>query len=128
MLPAAGLGSYEYAESVTSDTRTIQTNHCPNHPYYNTNANQAAPEWGGQAPGQGIDSDPITLPAKPQLKGSSAVADSGALDQTPTTTEGTAEIALGATGGSTGVFFSGAMLYSPYGGTCLPRPLSTECE
>merc|ERR1712086_1051485 len=97
--------SYSYAESVSSTTRTITTNHCPNHPYFNTNPNYAV-----------STSTTITVPAKPQLKGSSAASDTGALDQTPTTGEGSAEAALGAQGGSMGVFFSGAMLYSPYGG------------
>ena len=109
MLPAAGT-SYSYTEAVSSKIRTITTNHCPNHPYYNTNPNYAV-----------STSTTITVPAKPQLKGSSTTSDTGALDQTPTTGEGSAEAALGAQGGSTGVLFSGAMLYSPYGGTCLSR-------
>lgn len=58
----------------------------------------------------------ITIPSNPQLKGSSSAGDSGALDPSPTTGEGTAEASLAAKGGSLGVFFSGAMLYSPYGG------------
>ena len=110
-MPAAGT-SYSYTEAVSSGTRTISTNHCPNHPYFNTNPNYAV-----------STSTTITIPAKPQLKGSSAASDTGALDQTPTTGEDTAEVALGAAGGSIGVFFSGAMLYSPYGGACLSRSL-----
>ena len=109
VVPAAGT-SYSYAESVSSTTRTITTNHCPNHPYFNTNPNYAV-----------STSTTITVPVKPQLKGSSAASDTGAIDQTPTTSEGTAQVALGAAGGSIGVLFSGAMLYSPYGGTCLSR-------
>ena len=33
--------SYAYSESLSFDTRTIVTNHCLNHPFYNLNPNTA---------------------------------------------------------------------------------------
>lgn len=85
---------YVYAESVSGSTRTIITNHCPNHPNYNLNPNYAVKE-----------STTYTLPAKPTYVGSA---------NDPST--GTAHIDLSAKGGVVGVLFNGAMLFSPYGG------------
>ena len=81
---------YKYTESISSDglTRTIVTTYCPNHPFKNLNPNKP------------IKSErTITVPAKPKYAGDSAVTD------------------LSEQGGSVGILFNGAMIYSPYGGT-----------
>lgn len=86
--------SYSYTEAVSGSVRTIVTNHCPNHPYYNLNPNVA------------VDSSTTyTIPASPTYVG--AASDSSL---------SSAFIDLSAKGGAVGVFFNGAMLYSPYGG------------
>lgn len=79
---------YSYTESVSSDglTRTIVTTYCPNHPVKQLNPNYAIKQ-----------TSTITVPAQPQYVG-----------------EGTAD--LTAQGGSVGVLYNGAMLFSPYGG------------
>merc|ERR1712136_79249 len=85
---------FEYSESVSGDVRTISTNHCPNHPTYNLNPNYAVGE-----------PKTYSVPAFPSFVGT-------------TTASGTASapIDLSKNGGILGVFFSGAMLFSPYGG------------
>lgn len=85
---------YSYTESVSGSTRTIVTNHCPNHPNYNTNPNVAVKE-----------STTYTLPASPTFSG---LATSSSIQS--------AHIDLSAKGGAVGVLFNAAMLFSPYGG------------
>jgi len=89
--------SYSYTESVSGSQRTITTNHCPNHPFFNNNPNTAVSQ-----------TKTILIPAKPQLKGTANTAD-------PLASAATYTKSLKAQGGSVGVFFSGAMLYSPFG-------------
>jgi len=55
---------YSYSESVSGKTRTITTNWCPNHPYFNLNPNTAIAK-----------STTITVPAYPRLKGTGATQD-----------------------------------------------------
>merc|ERR1719414_1756593 len=76
-------GDYSYTESVSGSTRTITTNHCPNHPNYNLNPNYAV-------------NSPMTytLPALPTFVGS-------ATDSSTTS----ANIDLSAAGGAMGVLF-----------------------
>merc|ERR1711865_85598 len=100
--------SYTYTESVTTTTRTIVTNHCPNHPFYNNNPNYAV-----------STATTTTVPAKPQLKGT-------VTDPTPTTGEGSAQADLAAQGGSIGVFFDGGMLYSPFPGGAATTSFATS--
>jgi len=85
---------YSYAESVSGSTRTITTNHCPNHPNWNLNPNVAVKE-----------STTYTMPASPTYVGSATDASTSS-----------AEINLASKGGAVGVFFSAAQLFSPYGG------------
>jgi len=93
--------SYSYTESVSSDqkTRTITTNFCPNHPYYNLNPNYAVSA-----------STQFTVPAKPELKGATNAAD-------PLASSADYVKDLTGQGGSAGVLFNGAMLYSPFAGS-----------
>lgn len=85
---------YSYTESVSGSTRTIVTNHCPNHPQKNLNPNYAVSE-----------STTYTLPASPTYVG--AATDSST---------SSANIDLSESGGGNGVLFNGAFLFSPYGG------------
>lgn len=86
---------YSYAETVASDTRTVVTNHCPNHPYYNLNPNYAVNQ-----------AKTYTIPAKPMFKGTATDS-----------TIASAHTDLTQKGGAVGVFFNAAQLYSPYGGS-----------
>jgi len=86
---------YSYSESVSGATRTITTNHCPNHPYYNLNPNTAVKSV-----------QTYTVPASPVFKGT-------ATDKTTSS----ANIDLSQKGGGVGVLFNGAFLFSPYGGS-----------
>ena len=98
--------SYSYTESISSDgkTRTVVTNFCPNHPYFNNNPNTANSQ-----------STTLTMPAKPKLVGT-GVTKSPAVSAT-------ASKSLAAQGGTVGVIFSGGQLYSPYGvALTLPLP------
>jgi len=99
--------TYSYTESVSGNTRTITTNNCPNHPFFNNNPNTAV-----------VGSATIKIPAKPQLKGTGSTAD-------PLALSANYGKSLKAQGGAVGIFFSGAQLYSPFGASsCLPD--STE--
>jgi len=91
--------SYSYTEAIDTSTneRVITTNFCPNHPSFNNNPNYAV-----------SSSTTIKVPAYPKIIGS-------ATTQSPGETA-TASKSLTAQGGYVGVFYSGAMLYSPYGG------------
>ncbi|CAK0801169.1 unnamed protein product [Prorocentrum cordatum] len=85
---------YSYTESVFGSTRTVVTNHCPNHPIYDLNPHTA------------VNADrTYRIPASPTFVGS--VTDSSV---------SSAHIDLSAKGGEVGVFYNAAMLYSPYGG------------
>lgn len=79
---------YLYEETISADgmTRTIKTNNCPNHPYKNINPNYPVKL-----------EQTYTLPAKPMYDTAAAAN-------------------LAAQGGVTGLLFSGAQLFSPYGG------------
>ncbi|CAK0899335.1 unnamed protein product [Prorocentrum cordatum] len=85
---------YSYAESVSGSTRTVVTNHCPNHPFYDLNPNTAVKS-----------STTYEIPAIPTFVG--AATDSS-------TSSG--HIDLSETGAQVGVFFNAAMLFTPYGG------------
>ena len=102
--------SYSYTESVSTDqkTRTITTNWCPNHPNFNNNPNKAV-----------VGSSTLTIPAKPEIVGSVTEANPSA------TNTATASKSLAAQGGRVGIFFSSAMLYSPYGMPCCQMELPT---
>jgi len=92
---------YTWSEAISSDgkTRTITTNLCPNHPTYNSNPNRAVSE-----------SKTWTIPAKPEFIGAESTV-------SPTTGSNTATKDLSQQGGGVGLIFSGAYLYSPYGGS-----------
>ena len=92
--------SYSYTESVSGDTRTIVTNFCPNHPFFNNNPNTAI-----------STSTTLRIPAKPKFKGAGVTAN-------PLAASGTYSKDLMAQGGNVGVFYSGVMLYSPFGASC----------
>ena len=77
---------YEYAEAVSGAQRTITSNHCPNHAYYDINPNYAV-----------AASSTYSLPLHPKYSPS---------QQTD----------LSEQGGGIGVLFDGGILYSPYGG------------
>merc|ERR1719383_1302535 len=86
--------SYEYSESLNNRIRLITVNHCPNHPTFNLNLNYAISV-----------STNYRVPLYPQFLGTAT--DSG--------TE-SASIDLSSQGGPIGVAFSGAKIYSPFGG------------
>ena len=86
--------SYEYTEAINNQVRVITVNHCPNHPTFNLNLNYAISV-----------STTYRIPAYPQFVGTPT--DSGT---------GSASIDLSEQGGGIGVAFSGAKLYSPFGG------------
>ena len=85
---------YEYSESVSGTVRTITTNHCPNHPTYKLNPNYAVGE-----------STTYRVPAYPSFVGTTSAAGTAS-----------ASVDLSEQGGGVGVLFSGAQLFSPYGG------------
>ena len=89
--------SYSYSESVSGDTRTITTNWCPNHPFFNNNPNTAV-----------SGTSTLRIPARPQFKGVATAAD-------PLAAASNYAKNLKAQGGKVGVFYSGSMLYSPFG-------------
>jgi len=85
---------YTYTESVSGTDRTITTNHCPNHPWVSLNPNTPIAEELS-----------YTIPANPQFSGeATAWSQASAIKD------------LSAEGAGVGVFFSGAFLFSPYGG------------
>ena len=79
--------SYSYSESVTTATRSITTNHCPNHPNYDVNPNLAVDE-----------AVTYQVPAAPMYNTN---------QQTD----------LSAKGGATGIARSGGMIYSAFAGS-----------
>mmetsp|Transcript_56453 Transcript_56453/g.123397 ORF Transcript_56453/g.123397 Transcript_56453/m.123397 type:complete len:284 (-) Transcript_56453:17-868(-) len=85
---------YSYSEVISGNVRTVVTNHCPNHPYYNLNPNYAVNK-----------AMTYKIPAVPSFVGSGSDSDTSS-----------GHIDLSEKGGQVGVFFSGAMLFSPYGG------------
>jgi hypothetical protein len=84
--------SYSYVETVSSTTRTIVTNVCPNHPYYVLNPNTP---YG--------TSQTFLVPLKPVIANSYLTASTGQTN-------------LAAQGGGVGILFSGAYVFSAYGG------------
>ena len=85
---AADGSDYEYSEALTTYTRTVVTNHCPNHAYTVLNPNYPKSE-----------DTTYVLPRYPQYVSDSTYwADNSER------------------GGSIGVLFNGAMLFSAYGG------------
>jgi len=84
--------SYEYAEAVSGDTRTVTFNVCPNH-YF---------DMGKLNPNYAISGDETyTMPSSPMLESSSTYDLSGQ-------------------GGSVGVLFNGAYLFSAFAGPNYP--------
>ena len=93
-LPAAALAAcatdssdYAYSESVSTTTRTVVTNHCPNHQYYDVNPNTAI-----------AGSTTYTMPYSPVYNTAQ-------------------QTSLASTGSIVGVAFSAGMIYSAYGGS-----------
>lgn len=85
---------YTYTEVVLGDTRTIVSNGCPNHPWYQLNPNKAY-----------VQTTTYRLPSYPQFVGTAAAVSTSS-----------ANVDLSSKGGAVGIFFNGAMLFSPYGG------------
>jgi len=85
---------YSYTEAVSGSTRTVVTNHCPNHPFYDLNPNTAV-----------LSSKTYEIPAIPTFVG--AATDSST---------SSAHIDLSAKGSLVGLFFNAAQLFTPYGG------------
>jgi len=88
---------YEYSESVSGTMRAISNNGCPNHPVKNHNPNYPVP---------GTNS--ANIPAYPQLETVASAAN------------------LATRGGTIGLFFDGALLFSPFAGTGTGENWSTS--
>jgi len=85
---------YKYEESVSGEVRSITTNHCPNHPWVSLNPNKPI-----------NDVLSYTIPSKPRFYG------------VPTESDQASAIKdLSQQGGGVGLFFSGAFMFSGYGG------------
>ncbi|CAE8663734.1 unnamed protein product, partial [Polarella glacialis] len=87
---------YFYTESVSSSpkTRTVVSNGCPNHPWYQLSPSKPS-----------LQKMTYTIPLYPQFLGSSTYS-----------TSGYPAVDLSQTVDSIGIFFNGGMLFSPYAG------------
>ena len=93
---SADASDYSYSETLSSTLRTIATNHCPNHVWTQLNPNSPL-----------LEARTYDYPLYPKYD-PSALAD------------------LTSQGGTVGTFFSGAMLFSGYGGPM--SPAARRCE
>jgi len=85
---------YTYTEAVSGNTRTIVSNGCPNHPWYQLNPNKAY-----------VQTTTYSIPSYPQFVGTSTDSSTSS-----------ANIDISSQGGKVGILFNGGMLFSPYGG------------